>query len=189
MHIQQGLPTDVFASANMAHMQALVDEEQIQRPVVFAGNTLAVVYNEAYAPILNTVADIGAVKRLVLGVENVPIGIYTTQMLEKIATEVGAGFQEKVRARVVSYEKNVRLVRAKVELGEADAAIVYSTEAQRSTGLSHLSIPDEFQVPIHHSMGVIRGAKNAEGAQLWMDFVRSEIGQASLREHGFKVFP
>ena len=64
-----------------------------------------------------------------IGVPEVPIGAYTLQILEKAAAKLGADFPRRVEAKVASRELNVRQVLAKVVLGEADAGVVYRSDA------------------------------------------------------------
>ena len=92
-------------------------------------------------------------------------------------------------ARVVSEESNVRLVRAKVELGEADAAIVYRTDAVSSKRVRVIAIPAEVNVRAAYPMGVVANTRRPEQARQWISFVLSPQGKAILARHGFLVGP
>ena len=65
-----------------------------------------------------------------IGTPEVPVGKYTLQILEQADRRLAPDFSARVLARVVSRELNVRQVLAKVVLGEADAGIVYRSDAQ-----------------------------------------------------------
>ena len=79
-------------------------------------------------------AELTKARRLVLGTSGVPVGRYARKALATADSLVRPGFQDAVLERLVSEEPNVRLARAKVELGEADAAIVYRTDAAHAAG-------------------------------------------------------
>jgi molybdate transport system substrate-binding protein len=83
----------------------------------------------------------------VLGVPEVPIGRYTLQILDKASKTLGADFRSRVEAHVVSRELNVRQVLSKVALGEADAAVVYRTDAVTAKDrVEVVTIPPELNV-------------------------------------------
>ena len=73
--------------------------------------------------------DLPEAERLILGTESVPVGRYARAVIRSAGDMLGVDFAERVRSAVVSEEANTRLVRAKVELGVADAAIIYRTDA------------------------------------------------------------
>ena len=79
---------------------------------------------------MKTFADLPRADRIVVGAPEVPIGAYTVQIWQKAAA-TGADFAARLQAKVVSRELNVRQVLAKVVLGEADAGIVYRSDAIR----------------------------------------------------------
>ncbi len=146
LQIQQGAKVDVFASANESHMQALVATGHLAAPRVFAQNELVLIVPPSNPAGIHTFADLGTASRIVIGSSNVPVGIYTRQVFERAASALGDAFVARVRQQVVSEENNVRLVRAKVELGEADAAVVYRTDAAASDRVRVVSIPATFNV-------------------------------------------
>src|SRR5262245_44556932 len=131
--LEHGAPADVFAGADTKHMDALVKEFQVTAPVMFARNEPVIVVAREAADKIRALADLPSAKRIVIGVPEVPIGRYTVQILDRAGAKLGGDFSKRVEARVVSRETNVRQVLAKVSLGEADAGIVYRTDA-RSAG-------------------------------------------------------
>jgi len=116
----------------------------------------------------------------------VPIGAYTLQILEKAKSEYGADFPARVQARVVSHELNVRQVLTKVSLGEADAGIVYRTDA-RSAGnkVRVIEIPAELNVLADYPIATVARAPNADLARAWVTLVTGPTGQAALEDAGF----
>src|SRR5262249_25120079 len=123
--IENGAGADVFASADQKHMAALVTAKLVATPHVFARNTPVVIVPKGNPAKVGSFQELAKAKKIVIGVPEVPIGTYTLEILDK----AGADFKQKVLANVASRELNVRQVLAKVTLGEADAGIVYRTDA------------------------------------------------------------
>jgi molybdate transport system substrate-binding protein len=90
-----------------------------------------------------------------------------------------------VLAQVVSYEENVRNVLSKVGLGEADAGIVYTSDAITQPQLRQIAIPDALNVQARYPIAVLRESKQREHAERFMAFVLSERGQQILASAGF----
>jgi len=184
LQIEQGAPADVFASANLEHMQSLIDSGAISSQRAFASNTLVVAVPAQSR--FHTFADLAQAQRIVVGVEHVPVGAYTVRALEKLAN-ANAVLADAIRSNVVSREPNVRLTLAKVEMGEADAAFVYRTDAERSAAVRVLELPAEIQPKASYHVAIV-GAGDHQ-ASAWIDLVLSSTGQAILREHGVDVAP
>ena len=149
LQIEQGALADVFASANQTHMDALIRGKHIEKSHYFASNELALIVPNNNPAGVETLADLASTSLLVLGSDNVPVGTYTEQLLDRAELELGEGFKARVQDQAVSFENNVRLVRSKVEMGEANAAIVYLTESM-SPSLKIVSIPGHLRVPIRY---------------------------------------
>lgn len=180
LQIEQGADADVFASADARHMTALAEAGHLAESHVFARNGLVVITPLEGSPVRDF-ADLPRAERLVIGADAVPVGRYTRRLLEKAGSTLGADFARRVRARVVSEETNVRLVRAKVELGEADAAIVYRTDA--SPRVRVVPVPEAVDTPAAYHIAALAGAD--EGARVFVAFVRSPEGRRILTARGF----
>lgn len=184
--IEQGAPADVFASADERHMQALVDAKRVLAPRVFASNELVVVVALARAGSLKTLADLPTAAHIVLGAPEVPVGAYTAQMLEHANKTLGASFSARVQAHVVSREPDVRQVLAKVALGEADAGIVYRTDALAAKDkVAVVTIPSEDNVRATYPVAVTTGAPAPELARAFVELLASPAGQSVLADRGF----
>jgi molybdate transport system substrate-binding protein len=188
--IEHGAPADVFASADRKHMDALVGAGLAAAPALFACNEPVIVVRPALAGSIKTLADLPRAERIVVGVPAVPIGAYTVQILRKAAAKLGADFPARVEAKVVSRELNVRQVLGKVILGEADAAIVYRSDA-RAAGdkVRAVAIPPELNVIAEYPIAVLAKAPHPELARRWVELVRSPAGAAALAEAGFVRCP
>lgn len=188
--IEQGAAADVFASADREHMNALVASGLVTTPSVFACNELVVVVRPALAATVKTLADLPKVERIVVGAPEVPVGSYTQQVLGKAAAKLGVDFARGVERRIVSRELNVRQVLAKVLLGEADAAVVYRSDAASTHGkVSVVSIPTELNIVAEYPIAILRAAPHAELGRRWIELARSPEGAAALRETGFITCP
>ncbi|MGH2538496.1 MAG: molybdate ABC transporter substrate-binding protein [Candidatus Promineifilaceae bacterium] len=189
--LSQGAPADVFASANQHQLEAAVQSGRVPagaaRP--FAGNRLVVVYpaaNPAGVVALGDLAQPGL--KLVLAAAEVPAGTYAQAFLEQAAADpaLGMAFRQAVLDNVVSYEENVRAVLSKVELGEADAGIVYSSDAQAAgAAVGRLAIPEALQSPAVYPIAAVSDAPEPALAADFIAFVLSPAGQAILEAHGF----
>jgi molybdate transport system substrate-binding protein len=99
---------------------------------------------------------------------------------------LGADFRKKVEAKVVSREMNVRQVLAKVRLGEADAGIVYRTDAVTSKGeVGIVAIDPAINVIAEYPIAVVTEPLHPKLAAQWVTYVLSSAGQKTLQEAGF----
>jgi molybdate transport system substrate-binding protein len=188
--IEQGAAADVFASADRKHMNALLAAGLVTAPSVFACNQLVVVVRPALAATVTTLADLPRAERIVVGAPEVPVGSYTQQVLTRASARLGADFARRVETRIVSRELNVRQVLAKVLLGEADAGVVYRSDAATAGGkVSVVAIPAELNVIAEYPIAILTAAPHAELGRRWIELVRSPAGRAVLRDAGFMTCP
>jgi molybdate transport system substrate-binding protein len=186
--IEQGAQADVFASANAREMDALVTGTLVGKdtPQVFLTNQLVVIMPAKNPAGLKTLADLSKPGlKLVLAAKEVPAGNYALQMLDKLDKNIGAGFKDKVLANVVSYENDVKQVVAKVQLGEADAGIVYISDSVAAPSLQKIDIPTENNIIAHYPIAALRKTSNPALAQAFIAYVLSADGQATLKKWGF----
>jgi molybdate transport system substrate-binding protein len=184
--IEHGARADVFASADATHAKQLFDSRRILTPVPFARNEPVVIVASQGPVGLRSFEELPLATRLVLGTPEVPIGRYTQQVLERAGQKLGADFRARVEAKVVSRELNVRQVLAKISLGEADAGIVYRTDANAArTGVRVVTIPPELNVIAEYPIAVVAESAQPELALEWVNLVRSETGRRVLSAAGF----
>jgi molybdate transport system substrate-binding protein len=184
--LEQGAAVDVFASADMRHMNELQGAGLVAAPVVFARNEPVIVVSKESAGLVASVADLPKVSRLVVGAPEVPIGKYTQQILEKASGSLGSNFAARVEANIVSREMNVRQVLSKVSLGEAQAGVVYRTDAlSAKEAVGVVAIPGEMNVLAEYPIAVTQAPPHPELARAWVELVRSEAGQKALAAAGF----
>jgi molybdate transport system substrate-binding protein len=186
--IEQGAPADAFASANAKEMDALVAQNMIQSdaPKVFLTNQLVVILPEENPAGIDSLEDLGMPGlKLVLAAEAVPAGRYAREILEKLNARFGAAYSDKVLANVVSNEDNIRQAVTKVQLGEADASIVYVSDAVAVPGLQKIEIPTEMNVVAEYPIATLAESMNPELANDFIAYVLSADGQATLKKWGF----
>jgi molybdate transport system substrate-binding protein len=186
--IEEGAAADVFASANLFEMESLVASGQVEPSgwTDFAANRLVVVVSPYAAVPLGSLADLAKPGvKIVLAAEEVPVGRYARQALVNLNGTFGPSFSGEVLGNVVSLEENVRQVLTKVSLGEADAGIVYATDAVTDPTLKTLAIPDLANVVATYPIAVLGGADRPDLARAFVDFVVSEPGSALLGSAGF----
>ncbi|HEY4882077.1 MAG TPA: molybdate ABC transporter substrate-binding protein [Myxococcales bacterium] len=185
--IENGAPADVFASADQKHMQALVAAKLATAPKVFARNEPVLVVPRGNPAGLAGLQDLPKARRIVVGVPEVPIGAYTLRILDAASKRYGGDFRANVEARIVSRELNVRQVLAKVGLGEADAAIVYRTDAATAKqNVEVIPIPADLNVVAEYPIAVLTGAKQPALAAEFVGLVLSPAGQEVLATFGFR---
>jgi molybdate transport system substrate-binding protein len=188
--IEHGAAADVMASADRTHMDALAAQGLVLSPSVFTCNELVVVVRTGLAATIKTFADLPRAERIVIGASQVPIGIYTMQVLDKARAKLGTDFPARVQTKVASHELNVRQVLAKVVLGEADAGVVYRSDAATAAGkVAVVAIPPEMNVVAEYPMAALKAAPHPDLARRWIDLVMSPAGATALREAGFATCP
>ena len=116
--------------------------------------------------------------KLVVCAQGVPCGNATKQLADKLG----------VTLNPVSEEQKVTDVRAKVESGEADAGLVYTTDAKAAGDkVEIVEIPRANEVVNSYPIAVTISAKNKEAGQKFIDAVLSEKGQAVLKKYGLSA--
>jgi molybdate transport system substrate-binding protein len=123
---------------------------------------------------------------------SVPIGAYTTTLLKSASADAafGSDFQRRVEQNIVSREDTVRQIVAKIQLGEADAAIVYTTDVSSAIAepVIRIPLPEELQVIATYPIAVANG-HNRAGGEPFVAFVESAPAQAILSRWGFLSVP
>ena len=189
--LKEGAQADVFASANIAQMDAAIAADLVSgAPAPFVHNRLAIVTPAGNPAGIESAADLGKDEiLLVLAQSEVPVGRYGRESVCLMANDTatyGEGFVARVAANVVSEEEDVRDVLAKVALGEADAGIVYVSDAAAAGDqVQVIDIPDEVNVIATYPVAVLAGGDEVLGSA-FVAYLLSEEGQAMLERYGFQ---
>jgi len=189
--IEHGATADVFASADRHWMEQIERRGDVAAPVRdFARNRLTVIVSQKARQPIEQLQDLARpAVQVVLGAEAVPIGHYSREVLRKLsaAPAYGERFAEQVLRNTVSYEDTVKGVVSKVQLGEADAGIVYVSDVTASVAAAVrvIEIPDFYNVVAVYPIAVLRRATDPERARAFIAFVLAREGQEILRAHRF----
>lgn len=190
--INEGAPADVFASASDTQMNAVIGSGAVASGAqkIFAQNRLVVIYPQDNPGGLRELGDLAKPGlKLVFATQEVPVGEYSIAFLDKASVDSGFGpdFKEHVLGNVVSYEDNVKVVLAKVALGEADAGIVYASDLSGASAdrLGEIDIPEALNVTASYPIAPVRESRHADLAQDFIDLVLSPAGQDVLAEYHF----
>jgi molybdate transport system substrate-binding protein len=183
--IANGAPADVFASANTTIPASLYAQGLVDKPVNFTRNTLVIV-----VPMSNPAGITGIYDLTKPGVKvdiaysDVPVGSYTLSILKNMA------LTSKIMPNVVSQENDVRTVLTKIVLGQADAGLVYATDARSVPGqVKVIKVPAWAQPKVTYSMAVVARSPNKAAAQAFIKQVLSKAGQAKMQAFGFLALP
>jgi molybdate transport system substrate-binding protein len=184
--IEEGAPTDVFISADEEKMDRLQRQHLIvnksRRSIL--SNTLVIVVPLDSRTKIASPADLAgrSIRSIALAEPTVvPAGIYAKEYLRKV------GLWSKVAGKIIPTD-NVRGALAAVESGNADAGIVYSTDARISKGVRvAYEVPLTDGPRISYPAAVIGDSKEKAAAQRYLDFLQSRPAQELFRKYGFVV--
>jgi molybdate transport system substrate-binding protein len=182
--IQQGLPADLFASANTALPWQLHRKGLVTRPVVFTSNKLVIVVAHGNPRHVHNVHDLGRPGlKIVMAAAGVPVGDYTRIVLKRL------GLSDLVD-KAVAQETDVREVLSQVALGEADAGFVYATDATTVKGkVGEIGLPKSAQPRVLYAAAAVRSSKHLEAAKVWVQRLLTKRAQKKLRAAGFLPIP
>ena len=190
LQIEQGAPADVFASADQRWMSYVAEKGLVAgESAIFARNRLVAIVPRTNPARIGGLPDLARRgTKIVVAAEAVPAGKYSREALEKLSAAPGfpPEYARRVLANVVSQEENVKAVVAKVQLGEADAGLVYRSDVTPSVSrcVRVFEIDDPYNVIASYPIAVLKGAKNVEAAKWFVDLVSSAPGQRTLERHG-----
>ena len=188
--LEEGAEADVFASANQTQMTVAVEAGRIVgEPVPFVSNFLTIVVPADNPAGVTGPADLGRDGlSVVLALPEVPVGGYSREavclMAQDEATH-GPDFAARVAANVVSEEEDVRDVLTRVALGEADAGIVYRSDAAGNADVTEILIPDGVNVRATYPIAAVEGG-DQDLAAAFIAYVLGADGQATLGAYGFR---
>ena len=187
--IEQGAPADIFFSADMTWMDYAVEHKLVKPETrrTLLGNEIVLIVPKdstaaiAIAPGMDLAGLIGADGHLAMAdVNSVPAGTYGKAALESL------GVWDSVAAQVVQSE-NVRLALAFVARGEAQAGIVYATDAAAEPAVKVIgTFPADSHKPILYPVAMT-ASSTAPDAKAFFDFLQSDAAGPAYRKQGFTI--
>ncbi|WP_371877756.1 molybdate ABC transporter substrate-binding protein [Paenibacillus plantiphilus] len=184
--IEQGAPADLFLSAAVKNMKALVDSQLIdanQQTNLLKNELVVVVPADSTTPIDN-VADLtkAEVKTLAIGIpESVPAGNYAKEAL------TNAKLWDALQSKSVQ-AKDVRQVLQYVETGNADAGFVYKTDALTSDKVKvAFAVDAATYKTIQYPIGIVKATKHAKEAEDFYTYLQSQEALDVFVKYGFSV--
>lgn len=178
--LEQGAPADVFASADTRTMDSAVEAGLVTgEPIPFATNTLTIVTEPGNPENITSFADLtGKGVSVVVCAPQVPCGAATARLEEAAGTDL----------EPVSEESSVTDVLGKVTSGQADAGLVYVTDATRAgETVSVVSVPEAAEIVNVYPIARLSDSGNATRADDFVRFVTGADGRAVLADAGFGI--
>ncbi|AFY89959.1 MULTISPECIES: molybdate ABC transporter substrate-binding protein [Chroococcidiopsis] len=184
--IEQGAPADIFFSAAAKQMNALQDKNLIlldTRRNLLTNRLVLVVSSNSDLKIdkFEQLTDTN-IKRIAVGeFRSVPVGQYSEELFKKL------GILSQVKPKLV-FGNNVRNVLAAVESGNADAGIVYTTDAKLSNKVRVVATAAEnLHSPIVYPIAIISSSKNLDAAKEYIQFLTDKQARTVFEKYGFGI--
>jgi molybdate transport system substrate-binding protein len=187
LQIERGAPVDIFISAASQPLDTLASKDLLL-PGTYANvasNSIALIVPTAVfkdRPQISDFADLAKpeVRTVAMGdPASVPAGFYAQQVLEH------AGVWAQVATKAVR-AADVRQVLAYVETGNADAGIVYATDARISSRVRiAATAPTDWHSRVVYVAAVLKGSHDAVAAREFLQFLLSPLAQSAFAKYGF----
>lgn len=183
--IENGAPVDIFVSAAQKQMDALQSKGLLltdtRRNILSNGLVLIVPKNSSGITNFRQLTS-SNVKRISIGEpRSVPVGQYAEEVLKNL------GILSQVRAKFV-LANNVRQVLTAVESGNADAGVVYTTDARTSKQVKVVATaPENLHSPIVYPVAVLKNSKNISAAREYVQFLSSNPAKSIFKKYGFGI--
>ncbi|MEV7205457.1 MULTISPECIES: molybdate ABC transporter substrate-binding protein [unclassified Streptomyces] len=178
--ITSGAPADVFASASPKTMATVTDAGAAAgTPVTFVRNQLEIATLPGNPDRVSSLKDLtGSGLKVVLCDKTVPCGAAARKALDASGLDLTP----------VSYEQDVKAALTKVELKEADAAVVYKTDVKAAGDkVTGVDFPESAEAVNDYPITLLKNAPNTDAAKAFIELVKSAEGQRVLTGAGFRT--
>lgn len=177
--IEQGAPVDVFVAASQINLDALLKQNLADKHANFGFARGELVLIAPRDSGLRDLVGVKNVRNFAIGGPGVPAGNYARAALHWYHLD-------KIVAPKLVYGKDVRGVLQLVASGNADAGLVYRTDALISPKVKIVSVlSPQSHAPIRYPMALLTGAPNAREGRDFVRFCKSAAVKAILRKYGF----
>ncbi|MFD6225476.1 molybdate ABC transporter substrate-binding protein [Streptomyces sp. NPDC060232] len=174
--VRQGAPADALVTADTRTMDGL--RAETGEPEIIAKNRLVIAAGKGNPFKIDELKDLADTKlKVVLAAPEVPVGRYGRLILDA----------QKIEVKPVSQEPNVRAVLGKVEMGEADAGLVYRTDSARSGDkVVTVEIPDEQNAVAAYPAATLKQSKHTDAAAAFVAWLSTPEAQKIFQDAGFQ---
>lgn len=174
--VGQGAPADALVTADTTTMDGV--RADTGTATVIAQNRLVIVTGEGNPEKVETLQDLADPGlKVVLAAPEVPVGRYSERILDA----------RRIAVKPVSQEPNVRAVLSKVELGEADAGLVYRTDAAAATDkVDAVEIPDAQNAIVSYPAATLKASRHSEAAASFVAWLSGPEAQKIFKDAGFQ---
>jgi molybdate transport system substrate-binding protein len=180
-------PADLFLSASTQWADHVKDKGFAQETLPLLTNNLVLVVPKGNPAIVKKPEDLTgkSVEHVALAGPAVPAGVYGRQSLGKLGLLDALEKGKKIVAG-----EDVRVTLTYVERGEAQAGIVYDTDA-RITGKVEVVYTFDASThdPIRYPLVLLKAARDSEAARLLFDFMQTAAAARVFTRHGFTMLP
>jgi molybdate transport system substrate-binding protein len=183
--IENGSGADLFLSADEPWADYLAERKLAAERRDLLGNRLVVVVPANEQISVHRLADLAspAVKRLALAGREVPAGRYAREALGN------AGIWDCIQDRVVN-GANVRITLAYVARGEAEAGLVYRTDAASTADVkTALVVKEDLHQPVRYPLVLLKREPIRPAARAFYQYLQAGAAAAEFRRAGFDVLP
>lgn len=184
--IEQGAPADLFLSAAVKNMNALVDAQLIEadQQINLLKNELVVVTLQDNGTTIEKITDLvkDEVKIIAIGIpESVPAGNYAKEALTTV------NLWDALQVKSVQ-AKDVRQVLQYIETGNADAGFVYKTDALTSDKVKVAFTVDQATYPaVQYPIGIVKATKQLNEAEHFYTYLQSQEALDVFIKYGFSA--
>jgi molybdate transport system substrate-binding protein len=181
--ITHDAPADLFLSANEKWAEFVKDEGFATESVPLLGNRLVIVVPNGNPAGVAKPEDLTkeAVKRVAVAGSTVPAGIYARQALTRLQL-----WDELAKEKKVVAGENVRVTLTYVERGEAEAGVVYATDAGISKKVEAVyTFESTTHDPIVYPLVLLKAGEKNEGARKFYEYLQSPAASAIFQKYGF----
>lgn len=182
--IEEGAPADVFFSAAKKQMNALIDEELVDKDTVneLLENKIVLIVPEENPAGVKGFDDVISDNVAVIGLgepSSVPVGQYSEEIFDHL------GILDAV-SRKASYASDVKQVLSWVEAGNADCGVVYSTDANCGEGIAVIcEAPENSHNRVIYPAGLVSSSNHKEEAKAFLSFLESGECRDIFEKYGF----
>lgn len=180
--IAEGAPADLYLSANEKWADFVAEKGFAQGRTLLLGNSLVIVVPTGNPAGVHKPEELTgpSVKRLAVAGPAVPAGTYARQALGKL------GLWGALEPKVVSGE-SVRVTLAFVERGEADAGLVYATDAKISERVEQVyQFDPATHEPIRYPLVLLEAARDHPAARRFYDYLQTPRAAVIFQKYGFQ---